>query len=114
MECSSGITPFDIQSGAFFGASVSIFDKYICIGASNHRTEGDLNRGKAYVFSLEGEQYVQSATMISSNGKAEDLFGAAVAINPEMVLVGAPGYDDPNLSDPEFPLPNVGKVYHFR
>jgi hypothetical protein len=72
-----------------FGISVDIWNDYIVVGAPNHNIFGAL-RGKAYVFKRAGETWDMIAGLQASNGLDGDKFGASVAIDASVIVIGAP------------------------
>ena len=74
-----------------FGASVSISDDLILVGAPTHFFSFQL--GSAYVFHLNPEQqWTQVAKLQPSDGQPNDAFGASVDIHDHHALVGAPSF----------------------
>ncbi|GIW39447.1 MAG: hypothetical protein KatS3mg076_0024 [Candidatus Binatia bacterium] len=76
-----------------FGASVGIDGETIAVGA---RFGGSTSTGAAYVFVKPGSGWVdgtETARLLASDGSSTDLFGAAVAVSGNTVLVGAPRHD---------------------
>jgi hypothetical protein len=77
-----------------FGNSVSLFGDTAVIGAANEDHVQppwiDCDSGAAYVFERSGTVWAQSTKLISSDGLCQDLFGTAVSIWRDRVLVGAP------------------------
>ncbi len=60
--------------------------------------------GSAYVFRLQGGQWTQTQKLSAVDGTDGDGFGASVAIDNGMIIVGAPGYrptGNPNFPPPE-------------
>lgn len=49
---------------------------------------------------------VEQAKIVAADGRAQDIFGASVAISGDTVVMGAPGVDSPGMSD-------VGAAYVF-
>ena len=84
----------------FFGTSVSIDGNYVLVGALGDDTK-DSNVGQAYLFSATSGALL--LTFDDPTITTFDSFGAAVAIDGNYVLVGAPG-DDTKGSD-------VGQAY---
>ena len=71
--------------GYFFGSSVSISDDTVVVGA--HRTQ---ITGAAYVFVRNGSTWAEQAYLRASNPDSFDMFGAAVSISGNTLVVGAP------------------------
>jgi hypothetical protein len=93
---SATLTESNPAAGDHFGDSVSISGNTIVVGAENAPSTGALGApgpGAAYVFTQSGSVWSQtpSATLIESNGAAEDGFGDTVAISGNTLVVGASG-----------------------
>jgi hypothetical protein len=78
-----------------FGAAVAADGNRAVVGAPHHATD-DRAGGAAYVFERAGEDWVQAARLVASDGDSDDRFGYSVAIAGDVVLVGAPHDEDPN------------------
>ena len=87
-------------SGDFFGGAVSIYAGTIVVGAElessaatgvngNQASNDSFSSGAAYVFVRNGTTWTQQAYLKASNTGDGDLFGSAVAINGETIVVGA-------------------------
>ncbi len=81
----SALTASDGSAGDYFGRSVAISGNTAVIGASLHN--GGL--GVAYVFALNGTNWVQQTELAASDGVAGDYFGSSVAISGNTALIGA-------------------------
>jgi hypothetical protein len=75
----------DTGPADFFGASVAIDGNTIVVGASSTPAGG-----AAYVFVRSGTIWSQQQKLIASDAAFSDLFGSAVAISGNTVLIGAP------------------------
>ena len=73
----------------YFGYSVAVDGSTIVVGASNH-IDGGARPGAAYVFVESSGTWSQQAELTASHGGND--FGLSVAINGNIVVVGAPGY----------------------
>jgi hypothetical protein len=89
-----------------FGQAVGISGNTIVVGAPNVDQTGS-NSGAAYIFTRSGATWTQQARLIGSDEQAVDFFGAAVAIDADSVIVGAP--DSSNVGN--F---NPGSAYIFK
>lgn len=87
----------------WFGISVDIDGSYCVIGAR----DDDGERGSAYVFRFDGNQWVQDQKLLAADGVAGDWFGISVAILGTVVFVGADADDNDNGI-------NAGSVYVFK
>lgn len=82
--------PLDGDRKDYFGSEVAIGDGVVCIGAPEHDGNGSLS-GAAYLYRSEtGEQY---AKLIPSIRGSSQFFGSAIAIEDDLLVVGAPEYN---------------------
>lgn len=90
------------EAGDWFGAAVAISGDTIVIGAplerssatgvnGNQSSNASADAGAAYVFVRSGTSWSQQAYLKSSNTDGSDIFGGAVAIWGETIVVGARG-----------------------
>ena len=77
----------DSNRDDLFGCSVSISGDTAVVGA--YRT-GRGNRGAAYVFEWNGNDWSQEAKLTASDDGAHDFFGQSVSISGERIVAGAP------------------------
>lgn len=84
------LVPSDGAVEDFFGFSVAISGDYALVGAYQHNTAGNADRGKAYVFVRSGAVWTQQAILIASDGAAGDQFGYSVSLSGDYALIGAP------------------------
>jgi len=89
----------------YFGYSVAIDGNKALVGAYRDDDNGT-NSGSAYIFRFDGENWVEEAKLLASDGEAYDYFGYSVAIDVNTALVGAYGDDDNDSSS--------GSAYIFR
>ncbi len=62
---------------------------------SEWRGDGaEFDSGCVYVFERSGEEWRQTARLFSADGESDDWFGASVAIDGNLIAVGAPGSGD--------------------
>ncbi|MCH2161082.1 MAG: hypothetical protein MK085_04330 [Phycisphaerales bacterium] len=77
-----------------FGASVSISDDTVAVGANQDDDNGG-NSGSVYIFERDGAgTWSETSKQTASDGAAEDNLGHGVSISGETVVVGAWGDDD--------------------
>ena len=76
-----------------FGTAVAISGN-IAVSGAQQADDVAPNAGAAYIFERAGTLWLQHGKLIADDGKAGDLFGNAIAISGETILVGAPGVDD--------------------
>lgn len=104
-------TRLPFESADHFGAAVDIAGDVVVAGAPKWGYPGD-GDGAAYVFrrSPQGEWLLEASLTASDRDDGfqyDQHFGEAVALNGKMIAVGAPGYDNPAITD------NTGAVYIF-
>ena len=109
-----------------FGFSVDIYVDTIAVGApkedSSSRSVGSnengnlaRNAGAVYIFKRSDvEKWEQKAYIKSSQTKAQDRFGSAVALSESTLVVGAPIAQDKDLNLIEIENKNVGYVSLFQ
>ncbi len=85
------LTASDGKANDRFGTSVAIDGDTVVGGAPGDG--GIANAGAAYVFTRSGTTWTEQQKLTASDGAANDLFGASVAIDGETAVVGAP-FDD--------------------
>jgi len=79
------LTASDGATGDYFGYSVSINGDTVVVGASSKNS----NAGASYVFTRSGTSWSQQAKLTASDAASNDLFGIAVSISGDTVVVGA-------------------------
>ncbi|HEY9435845.1 MAG TPA: FG-GAP repeat protein, partial [Blastocatellia bacterium] len=84
------LTAGDAAETDVFGASVSIDGDTAVIGAPNDDTNAGIDAGSVYVFVRSGTSWSQQAKLTGSQAVAGDLYGAAVGVSGDMLVVGAP------------------------
>jgi len=106
------LTANDPVADADFGRSVAIDGNLVAVGAGSATAGSTINAGAVYLFKRQGQRYIQEAKLIApdaSSGEEGDgpEFGRAVAIQGNLVIVGARFAQVGNLS-------KAGAVYVFR
>ena len=81
------ITAKDIAADDFFGKAVALDGNRMIVGAVNNGN--NVNSGSAYIYELNGADWVETAKITASDGAANDNFGESVALDGDRVLVGA-------------------------
>ncbi len=90
----------DSVSGNFFGTAVSLQPDHALIGPLLHDHPGvEPLAGTAYVFTRSGTTWTQRQEIRSSDGQNNDFFGRAVALSTDIMVVGAPNDDGPQLAN---------------
>ena len=98
------LTASDAGSNNQFGYAVSLSGNQALIGAKFDDDNGALS-GSAYIFDLNGNNWIQSAKLKPQDGQALDYFGFSVSLSGNRALVGA-YLDDDNGN-------NSGSAYIF-
>lgn len=78
----------DGVEGAGFGQAVAVFGDTVVVGARHDPGEGFL-RGAAYVYRLDSLSWIEEQKLLASEVVEHMDFGSAVAIDGDLVLVGA-------------------------
>ncbi len=89
-----------------FGGAIAIEGDTLIIGAARRAPGGISNAGQAFVFSRTGSSWTEQAQLTASDAGVNDLFGWAVAISGNTVVVSAFGDTRPAGA-------NVGSAYVF-
>ena len=98
------LTAGDAATFDNFGAAVAVDGDTIVVGA--HGDDDPSNSGAAYVFQRDGKTWPQVAKLKASDAAEFDLFGGAVAVAGDTVVVGSPADDDAGSAS--------GSTYVFR
>jgi hypothetical protein len=77
----------------WFGYSVSIDGNLALIGAYGDDDNGSYS-GSAYIYRFDGSTWQEETKLLASDGAEDDVFGTSVAIDGDLVLVGAIGDND--------------------
>lgn len=80
-------------AGDQFGFSVALQGDTAVIGARAATIGDGVGQGAAYVFARRGGFWQFEARLLAADAAAEDVFGTAVALSGDTVLVGAYGRD---------------------
>lgn len=91
-----------------FGSAAATDGITVVVGAHQVATSG---RGSVYVFEKQGEAWILEQQLTPSDAADGDIFGSAVAVGGDVLLVGAPFDDDACESDV---MCQSGSVYVFR
>jgi uncharacterized protein YkwD len=73
-----------------FGSSIDLDAVRIVVGAPGNDEAGE-NAGAVYTFKQAAGQWIPYAKITASNAAAGDRFGAAVSVDGDRLIVGAPG-----------------------
>jgi len=91
------VFPADGRSGDLFGSSVSINIDTLAVGAPED-DDNAIASGSVYVFARSGANWSQQQKLRPADGANGDLFGNAVAVERNTLLVGAPDNDGSGLA----------------
>ncbi|NOG54371.1 MAG: hypothetical protein HND57_08590 [Planctomycetes bacterium] len=81
----------DAHPGDWFGYTVCIDDNIAVVGAPGHDGVG-LQAGAAYIFRRSDiSGWTEEAVLFEPNGSEFDLFGTAVGVSGDRVIIGVPG-----------------------
>ncbi|MDY7109636.1 MAG: C1 family peptidase [Planctomycetota bacterium] len=87
------LTAADGAAGDRFGKSVAVSGDVALVGAYGDDDGGDY-AGAAYVYRFDGTTWRPEAKLLASDGESGAVFGAAVAIDGDVAVVGARGDGD--------------------
>jgi hypothetical protein len=97
------LTAPDAKENDLFGISVAIKDNLALVGALRGSGDHSPSAGAAYLFDLSTGLAIRKFTAL--DGEQFDRFGSAVAMQSDVVLIGAPNDDDNGT--------NAGAAYVF-
>ena len=86
------LTASDAATNDFFGASVSLADDRVLIGAWKDIDNG-IESGSAYLFELDGLNWEETGKLTALDQADGDRYGAAVSVEGGRLLIGAHGDD---------------------
>jgi FG-GAP repeat protein len=72
-----------------FGAAVAVGGGRVLVGAPFDRDVAS-GAGAVHVFAFDGSAWALKAKLVADDGQRDDLFGASVAIDGEVAVIGAP------------------------
>jgi hypothetical protein len=84
----------DASSGDRFGFAVAMSGESLIVGAFTADSPGLGRTGAAYVFTLDQDQWMEQARLGAPDAEDLDFFGAAVGIDGDTAIVGAPSDDN--------------------
>lgn len=87
------LTASDAAESDTFGTVVDISGERIVVGSPLDNTAAGTNAGSAYVFVRGGSAWVQEQKLTASDAAADDMFGNAVAIRGDNVVIGVASDD---------------------
>jgi len=86
----SNLSSSDQDYMDYFGYSVSISGDYAIVGAIGNDDNGEYS-GSAYIFSRDGNKWIERAKLLPSTIGENALFGCSVSISGYYAIVGAQG-----------------------
>lgn len=107
------ITASDGGANDNFGTAVSIYSSNLAVGSP-----GNLGRGAAYVYRLQNGSWGTEQKLTATDIQSQDLFGAALSVYKDTLIVGAPGEDHDatgtsSSTTAQGYLANAGSAYIF-
>jgi hypothetical protein len=99
----------DPQRAGYFGRGVAIRGDTAVVGAIGDLSTGD-ESGSAYVFNRTGTDWTQTQKLRASDPQRAADFGRCVALQNNLIVIGAPGYVDVNAPGS---YTNSGAAYVF-
>ena len=86
------LVPRDVSKDDRFGFSVSLWGNTLVVGAVADDAQGSF-AGSAYVFKRRDGEWTEQTKLLAVGGEKADLFGHAIGVWGNTVLIGAPGDD---------------------
>ena len=103
-----------------FGESVAISGDTIVVSAPKEDSDGTSQAdnssdesGAVYIFTRNGNSWIQEAYLKASNSEAGDQFGSSVALDGDTLVVGAISEDSDGSTGADNSVSNSGAVYVF-
>jgi hypothetical protein len=76
-------------TGDFFGSDLSVVNNTLVIGSPRDDIGANQDQGSVYVFSLQGNSWVQTQKLFTQiGGAATDLFGKPYIVNDSLLFIG--------------------------
>jgi hypothetical protein len=89
----------DAEVDDSFGDQIAIEDDFAFLSAAFDDTTDGENAGSVYVFKREGLTWTQVQNLKADDAEAEDLFGYDLAVDRDVLLIGAAFEDGTGLED---------------
>ncbi len=107
------IVASDRNTNDYFGAAVSISDNRLIIGANGvDEGESDINTGAVYLFERSDDDIWHEVQKITTTDRdIGDLFGSALCISGNHIIVGTPDESEDALGNNT--IPRAGAAYIF-
>ena len=87
------LTASDAEARDFFGASVAVYQDELLVGAYGDDDNG-ADAGAVYFFQKNESQWTENIKYIASDGRSNNSFGRAVAMNEAFTVIGERKDDD--------------------
>lgn len=91
------------RNGADFGKNISIYDKYLVVGAPNHTYNSITERGSVHLYKYDGTTW-NFDSLVDMGSSNYQHVGSSVAINRKHMLYGI------SYADPAAGLANAGRI----
>lgn len=88
------LLPADDPRDSWFGYSIALSGDVVVVGAPGDKKRG-LGTGAAYVFENNGASWNQTARLEDAEGGVQDFLGRDVAVDGDVIVVGAEAGGDP-------------------
>ena len=75
----------------YFGEAVAVDGDTLVVGVRSDDIGANIGQGSAYIFTRSGATWTQQQKLIAADGEAPDMFGSAVALNGDTLVIGASG-----------------------
>jgi hypothetical protein len=83
------LTANDGMANDLFGVSLALSNDTLVVGVFGADIGGNSAQGAAYVFTRNGATWTQQQKLTANDGEASDIFGIAVAVSGDTMVVGA-------------------------
>ncbi|MCZ6835028.1 MAG: FG-GAP repeat protein, partial [Planctomycetota bacterium] len=97
---------FSPGSVVSYGQAVAASNDVLVVGAPADDNGNGARAGAAYIFRRTGTGWIEEAKLLALDGATQDQFGISVAIDGDLVVVGAQSHDANGL--------DAGAIYLFR
>lgn len=84
------LVPSDGQDGDEFGGDIASSGDVVVVGADQAEGLAPVS-GTAYVYRFDGSTWIEEAKLMASDGGTEGFYGDSVAINGDVIVIGAYG-----------------------
>lgn len=77
-----------MQIGDSFGEALALHDDTLVLTSLRGDSATQQNTGTAYIFNRDGSNWQESVILAASDGSRNHLFGGAIAVDANTVVVG--------------------------